>query len=351
MSDPPTSQASSTGPSRSSPSRSGPFVLLAVLVILATLPLWADDGLLRNLTELLTYLALAQTWNLLAGYTGLVSIGQQAWIGVGGYAFFILTDDLGLSIWLALPLTAVVAALMALPASALLFRLRAGYFSLGTWVLAEVFRLVALNDQNLLRGSSGRSLNMAMSLEPAYRIRLTYILALGLATALVAGFYLLMRSRTGLGLAALRDSESAAASLGVRTRGLKLSVYVLSAACTALVGAVIYFSSLRITPDAAFTVNWTAYALFIVIIGGIGTLEGPIIGAVLFFLIRQVFSELGEWALIILGSITIAMMVFAPKGLWGVLQRRTGLSLLPLGHHLHDAQPDAQPDVTRGESK
>jgi branched-chain amino acid transport system permease protein len=146
MSNPPTSQASSTGPSstgpsksgpsRSGPSRSGPFVLLALLVILATLPLWADDGLLRNLTELLTYLALAQTWNLLAGYTGLVSIGQQAWIGVGGYAFFILTDDLGLSIWLALPLTAAVAALMALPASALLFRLRAGYFSLGTWVLA-----------------------------------------------------------------------------------------------------------------------------------------------------------------------------------------------------------------------
>jgi branched-chain amino acid transport system permease protein len=314
--------------------RGGPLLLLALLVVLASLSVFADDGLLRNLTELLTYLALAQTWNLLAGYTGLVSIGQQAWVGVGGYAFFIFADDAGLPIWLALVLAAGVAALLALPASALLFRLRAGYFSLGTWVLAEVFRLLALNDQTLLRGSSGRTLNMAMNMDPGGRLRLTYLLALGLAAGLTVGFALLMRSRAGLGLAALRDSESAAASLGVRTRGLKLGVYVLSAACTALVGAVIYFSALRITPDAAFTVNWTAYALFIVIIGGIGTLEGPIIGAVLFFLVRQVFADLGEWALIILGAVTITMMVYAPAGLWGVLSRRTGLSLLPLGHAL-----------------
>jgi branched-chain amino acid transport system permease protein len=330
-------------PSTSRLSRSGPLWLLGLLAILATLPLWADDGLLRSLTELLTLLALAQTWNLLAGYTGLVSIGQQAWVGVGGYSFFILADDVGLPIWLALLLSAAVAALLALPASALLFRLRTGYFSLGTWVLAEVFRLLALNDQKLLHGSSGRTLGVAVSLEPDYRLRLTYLLALGLAAALVAGFYLLMRSRTGLGLAALRDSESAAASLGVRTRQLKLGVYVLSAACTALVGAVIYLSALRITPDAAFTVNWTAYALFIVIIGGLGTLEGPIVGAVLFFLIREVFADLGEWALIILGSVTIAMMVFAPAGLWGVLRRRTGLSLLPLGHALKPARREDIP--------
>jgi branched-chain amino acid transport system permease protein len=143
-----------------------------------------------------------------------------------------------------------------------------------------------------------------------------------------------MRSRTGLGLTAIRDSESAAASLGVNTYRIKLLVFVICAFYTGLVGGLIYLNVLRITPDAAFTVQWTAFMIFIVVIGGIGTVEGPIIGAVIFFIIREYLSAFGEWSFILLGTVAIALMLFAPQGIWGLLHHRLGLEFFPVRRRL-----------------
>ncbi len=304
--------------------------IAAILLILLTVPLWAGADVLRTLVELMYLLALAQMWNLLAGYAGLVSVGQQAWIGLGGYALIVFADDVHLSPFLAVILGGVVAAIFSIPTAALVFRLRGGYFAIGTWVVAEVFRLLVASSTDWLKGGSGRSLLAAGQIDPALRQDLTYWLALAIGLGSIALVYFLMRSRAGLGLTAIRDSESAAASLGINTQRIKLLVYVIAAFGTGVTGGLIYLSLLRVTPDAAFSPQWTAFMIFIVVIGGIGTIEGPILGTLIFFALREFLADLGPWSLILLGLVAVIVMLFAPQGLWGLLQRRFHLEIFPV---------------------
>jgi len=173
------------------------------------------------------------------------------------------------------------------------------------------------------------------------RERLIYWVALILLLAVIAIIYLLLRSRWGLALTAIRDNERAAASLGVDNRQIKFCIYVLTAALTGMIGAMIFLQKLRISPDAAFSVDdWTAFVIFIVVIGGIGRMEGPIIGTIIFFLLRQFFADLGTWYLIILGSLAVAVMLVAPAGIWGFIATRFGLHLFPVQRKL-EAGKDA----------
>lgn len=302
----------------------------ATILILASVPLWAGSDILRTLVQLMYLLALAQMWNLLAGYAGLVSVGQQAWIGLGGYALIVFADDLRVSPFLAVFLGGLVAALVSIPAFALLSRLRGGYFAIGTWVVADVLRLLIASNTTWLRGGLGRSLQSAGLIDRALREELTYWLALLIGLGSVALVYVLMRARMGLGLTALRDSESAAASLGVHTQRIKWLVYVIAAFGTGVTGGLIYLSLLRVTPDAAFSPQWTAFMIFIVVIGGIGTLEGPIVGTLVFFALREYLGGFGEWSWIILGLVAVVVMLFAPEGLWGLLHRRFRLEIFPM---------------------
>jgi branched-chain amino acid transport system permease protein len=151
-----------------------------------------------------------------------------------------------------------------------------------------------------------------------------------------------LRSRYGLALTAIRDNELAARSNGVDVTRTKLVVYVLTAFGTAMVGALIFLQKLRISPDTAFSVNdWTAFVIFITVIGGIGRVEGPIIGTVVFFVLRQTLADLGSLYLLMLGAVAIAVMLLAPKGIWGFLAERFGWQLLPLQRRLRFA-PDAR---------
>lgn len=314
---------------------------LALSVGLLSVPLWGSSSLMRTLVEFICLLALAQLWNLLAGYAGLVSVGQQAWIGLGGYALIVFADDLHVNPFLAVFLGGLVAALISLPTAALVFRLRAGYFAIGTWVVAETFRLLVASSTGWLRGGSGRTLAAASALERGLREDLTYWLAVLIGVGSILLVYALMRSRTGLGLTAIRDSDTAAASLGVDTQRIKLLVYVLCAFGTGVVGGLIYLNVLRITPDAAFTAQWTAHMIFIVVIGGLGKVEGPILGTLVFFLIREYLSSFGGWSLILLGSAAVLIMLFAPQGLWGLVYDRFPLELFPVRRRLPEAQPGA----------
>jgi branched-chain amino acid transport system permease protein len=314
--------------------RLGLFVVF-VTVGFVSYAFWGQPSGMNALTEFFYLLALAQLWNLLAGYAGLVSVGQQAWLGIGGYAMLILADDFGVPLWAAVVLAGVVAAIVSLPTAKLLFRLKGGYFAIGTWVMAEVFHLWISGNTDWSGGGLGRSLQAARLIQPPHlRISMVYIAAVVIGIGAVMLVYYLMRSRTGLGLTAIRDSEAGAQNLGVDTNRLKLVVYMIAAAGTAIVGAIIYLSLLNIIPKAAFSVNWTAYMLFIVVIGGIGTLEGPIIGTVIFFVIRQYLSDYGEWSFILLGSIAVSVMLFAPKGLWGLLRGSLQTEFFPIRRRL-----------------
>jgi branched-chain amino acid transport system permease protein len=142
--------------------------------------------------------------------------------------------------------------------------------------------------------------------------------------------YWLLRSRLGLALTAIRDSEVAAESQGVNVRGVKFGVYVLSAGGCGLVGALYYLNALRIAPNAAFDVGWTAAIIFIVVIGGIGTLEGPIVGTLVYFLLRELLADYGSWYLIALGTLAVVVMMRSPKGIWGLVQAKFDLSFFPV---------------------
>jgi branched-chain amino acid transport system permease protein len=315
-------------------SRIGIPVFAGVLIVLAVAPYWGGRDDLRLLAEIYAYVSLALLWNLLAGFAGLVSVGQQAYVGLGAYLLFALTMLAGIPPLWALPVVGLIAAMIAIPVAVLIFRLRGHYFAIGTWIVAEVFRLLA-SQVSALGGGSGTSLpsGIVLAIAPSRQMRefLIYWIALGLAAAILALIVLLLRSRHGLALKAIRDNELAALSNGVDVTRTKFLVYVITAFATAMVGALIFLQKLRISPDAAFSVNdWTAFVIFITVIGGIGRIEGPIVGTILFFLLRQTLADLGTLYLLMLGAVAIVVMLFAPKGLWGLVVERFGWQLFPL---------------------
>ena len=319
-------------------SRIGVAVFAVALIALATAPAWGGRDDLRLLSEIYAYVALASLWNLLAGYAGLVSVGQQAYVGLGGYVLFASTILFGMPPLVAVPVAGVIAAVVALPVAGLMFRLRGHYFAIGTWVVAEVFRLLS-SQVSALGGGSGISLpaGIVTSMASSRQMRefLIYWVALALVVVVLAAIVLLLRSRYGLALTAIRDNELAALSSGIDVTRTKLVVYVLTAFGNAMVGALIFLQKLRISPDTAFSVNdWTAFVIFITVIGGIGRVEGPIIGTIVFFLLRQTLADLGSLYLLMLGAVAIAVMLFAPKGIWGLLVERFGWQLLPLERRL-----------------
>jgi len=325
----------------------GLAMLAAALIVLAAAPLWGGRDDLRLLAEIYAYVALASLWNLLAGYAGLVSVGQQAYVGLGAYLLFALTILADVPPLAAIPIAGIIAAILSLPVAALIFRLRGHYFAIGTWIVAEVFRLLA-SQVSALGGGSGLSLpaGIVTSIAASRQMRefVIYWIALALGVAVLAAIVLLLRSRYGLALKAIRDNELAAQSNGVDVTRVKLVVYVITAFGTAMLGALIFLQKLRISPDAAFSVNdWTAFVIFITVIGGIGRVEGPIIGTLVFFLLRQTLADLGTIYLMMLGAVAIAVMLWAPKGLWGLLVERFGWELFPLERRVVFADRDAPP--------
>ncbi|PHP66698.1 branched-chain amino acid ABC transporter permease [Zhengella mangrovi] len=327
------------------------FAVIAAVAVIAAFaaPLFVSRSMLQDLFFILTMLMLAQNWNLLAGYAGLVSVGQQAFVGAGAYAMFAVVILGGLDPVLALPVAGIFAAALAIPTAFFVFRLDGAYFAIGTWVIAEVFGLL-FAQWKALGGGTGTSLprdatrdmfgvpfvkELFDTKSSAAADIVTYWLALVLALATVGFIYWLLRSKQGIGLASVRDNLQAARSVGVNASRLKLVVYVATAFGTGLLGALIYIQTARISPDAAFSVtDWTAYVIFIVVIGGIGTLEGPFVGVLVFFILQNLFADYGSWYLLILGLIGIVVMLFAPRGLWGLFTDKTGIQLFPIRRRL-----------------
>jgi branched-chain amino acid transport system permease protein len=310
-------------------SRIGAVVGVIAVGVLASLPFWGESSTMRLVVEFICYLVLAQMWNLLAGYGGLISIGQQAFFGIGGYALFLFANKAGINPFVSILLGGAAAAVLAIPTSIVVFRLQGGYFAVGTWVVAEIYRLLVLNTP-AVGGGSGQSLTAMLQFSKGTRESVTYWIALTTAVASVVLVYWLLRSRFGLALTAIRDSEAASESQGIDVKRVKFLVYMLAAFGCGLVGALYYINALRIQPDAAFSIGWTASIIFIVVIGGIGTIEGPIIGTMLYFLLRELLADYGSWYLIGLGLIAVVVMVKWPRGIWGTVQQKLDLRFFPV---------------------
>ena len=311
------------------------IVVIVIVAALSAAPWWAGPANLRLLGEVLCFLSLAVLWNLLAGYAGLVSIGQQAFVGLGGYTFFSACIFLGVSPYLAIPLAMLASALVAMVFAPLLFRLEGAHFSIGTWVAAETVLLIC-GMIPALGGGAGMSLPISVvkAVAEGKSVREGAIYGLILSLSTLFGTFGLLRSKAGLALMAIRDNGLAAASLGIDIWRTKFLTYVGVGGVSGGIGAVIFLQKLRISPASAFSLNdWTVFVIFAVVIGGIGRLEGALIGTVVYFALRETLADYGAIYLIVLGLVAIMTMLVARTGIWGTLEQRLGWQLFETTRH------------------
>ena len=320
-------------------SRAAVAVVVVAVIALAFGPQFLGAGAVDRLTALFVYVILAAMWNALAGFGGLVSVGQQVFFGLGAY-FTIRLADAGLNPFVSLIVAALGVGVVALPLSYPMLRLKGGEFAIGMWVVSELAHLL-VNLDTLVRGETGTSLISLNAYDIAVRRDLIYWLALAAMVVLLGTLFVLLRSRVGAAIQAIRDSEEAAASLGVRVLGTKRTLFVLAAVGAGMAGALWLATAITFQPKTFFGVQWTAYMIFMVLVGGIGTFEGAILGAVIFFLIETWFGATGVWYLIGLGVIAVLFSLLLPKGLWGAFESRWPVRLLPVGYRLRLPQPDA----------
>jgi branched-chain amino acid transport system permease protein len=310
---------------------------VVVVISLAALPFFLSKGDVRLGFEIFVLLALSQLWNLLAGYGGLMSLGLQAFIGLGAYCLFYLSNTLQVSPYWVLPAAPVFCAGVAAASAVALFRLRDAYFAIGSWVFSEIIALL-IAKALWLGGSSGLSLLTTGLIDLRWFQTVVYWLSGLSALAAIAGSYALLRSPIGLGLMGVRDNELAAASIGINVWSSRFLLFVTAAAGAGLVGAINYLASLYVTTTSAFDIGWVGAMVFIVVVGGMGTLEGPIIGTLIYIVLREIFTivlpESGSWYLVAMGTIAAATMVVAPQGLWPLVSRKLGVDLLPIRRHM-----------------
>ncbi|HMK13174.1 MAG TPA: branched-chain amino acid ABC transporter permease, partial [Acidimicrobiales bacterium] len=315
--------------------------ILSAIVLLAVLSVATGDNRSwqLKLTDICVFVVLATMWNLLAGYSGLVSVGQQAFVGLGAYGLIFFANGLNQDIYFSVIPAAIVAAVISVPIALLAFRLRGGYFAVGTWVIAEVVRLIVKNNTSkTIGGGTGTSLDVR-AYEAASRIRTTSLIALVVAVLAIAVVYLILRSRLGLALQSIRDNESGAAGLGVNVYSTRMFVWIVAALFTGAAGAVFYLKTINVQPDAAFSVSaWTAPLIIMVAVGGLGTIEGPILGAVGYYMLRDWLTDQTHWPslapetyLITMGLLAMVFAIFVQRGIWGTLTRKfPSLQLFPL---------------------
>ncbi len=299
------------------------FGCALVVLALASMPLWASRYWILVVLLFSLNLGLSQMWNLLAGYSGLISLGQQAFVGLGGYSLAVFSLYYGFPIWLSILIGGTVSVLFALLISAPIFRMRGVYFAIGTWTVAETLRILFSNWKYVGYG-------MGLFVKSAYTLSFNTIFYAGLlaGVASVALVYLILRSKLGLGLMAMRDDETASETLGVNVFRTKLACFILAAGMTGMVSGVLYLQNIFIQPFSAFGIDWTVRLVFITIIGGVGTIEGPIIGSLIYVGLQQWLSEYPSVSLLILGMIAIAVILVAPKGIMGTIQERLGFEIL-----------------------
>ena len=307
---------------------------IVVVAVLAYLPYEVYSDTTNLLVDFFQLLIMASMWNLLAGYAGLVSVGQQAFIGLGAY-FLVLLGQHGIGPFPAIPLATLLTGIAGVAVWWLVSRLRSGYFAITMWVIASVCMLVIIQISSL--GSGTGIAVPGLTQGPAQLSADTYWATLVVTVAVIAGIYWLLRSRLGLVLTAIRDDETGARSIGGRTGSVQRLVFLVAALGCGAAGAVYAISQQFIEPSAAFSVYFTAEMIFITIIGGIGTIEGPIVGTIVFFVLQQTLASDGTWYWIILGLVAVAVAIWAPRGIWGLVSDKLGIRLFPVGYYLWPA--------------
>ncbi|MCK6420791.1 MAG: branched-chain amino acid ABC transporter permease [Aquabacterium sp.] len=300
------------GPRRQMPRLIVPAAMLALVLVTPML----SDYALEIGFRLLILLTLAEAWNLLAGYGGLVSLGTASFLGIGAYAMTGAVNRLGWPFWAAIAAGGGVAALLALGVSKAVFRLRGLYFTVGTLALAEALRLFMVNHQGF-----GGATGLFLAVDPPGPRPLFWI-ALGLVALTTAVMTAATGSRFSILLRAVRDDEDAAAQIGVRPFRIKLAVFMLASFLTGLAGATQGLKLGAVEPYGMFGLQWTVNVLSVVIIGGQGLRAGPAVGAVFVVALSEALADTPALHIAITGLILIVVIRYAPRGLVGLASAR-----------------------------
>jgi branched-chain amino acid transport system permease protein len=300
-----------------------PILLSVILLLLIVGPLIADTRYSQHVMILvLLYVALGSAWNILGGFAGQLSLGHAAFFGIGAYTAAVIASKTSLSPWVAIVLGPIVVLPIAVVVGWICFRLRGPYFTLATIAVGEVVRLVALNWSKLTGGAVGvvirPSVFSGTSKLPYYYIVLI-IAVLSVMLCLV-----LSRRKLGYYLMAIREDEETAESIGIDTTRYKLIALALSASLTATAGAFYANYFLFVDPTIVLPLALSVEIVLIAIIGGLGTVGGPILGAILLKLSSEVFrNEFAQANLLIYGVLLIVVILFLPGGLIGGVRKIT----------------------------
>lgn len=301
-----------------------PMLIVAVVlvVVLAIIGFVGSNNIRRILIQMFIYCTLGVMWNLMSGYTGMTSLGQQSFIGVAGYSMAVVTATFSLSFGVGLLVGGVIGTVLALVLSIILFRMRGMYFAVATWVIAEALKTFFTSWGFVNKGGG-----MSVAGRPSRTV--IYLMALVLCVVAIVVVYMLLKSKIGLGLTAMRDDADAASSVGVNIFKSKLLCFVIAGLFTALAGGLFYLDNVSIYPNSGFNISWTVAVVFIVIIGGIGTMSGPIVGTVIYVILEEQLAKLpAGWSNIILGLIAILVILFLPDGIMGTLQKKFNFEIL-----------------------
>ena len=290
---------------------------------------------MRYLLQIFLYITLGEAWNLLGGFAGLTSLGQQLYVGLAGYALAVVTTTLRLPFALGLLAGAAVCVAAAIPMALMLFRMHGMYFAVASWVAAEAVSLFFLSWKFVNQGGG-----MTIILSPYPSVGQIYLLALALCLAAIAAVTLLLRTRLGLGLMAMRDDPGAATAIGVDTRRCRFTAYLIAALLAGLAGGLFFLNKGTIYPESGFHISWTVSTVFVVIIGGSGTVGGPIVGAVIYVALNEYLAHYPGWSNIMLGAITLLVILFLPEGIVGTLQNRLNFECFSQRRFAEPAEPE-----------
>jgi branched-chain amino acid transport system permease protein len=315
--------------------RGGLTPIIVVIVVLALFPVIGVPRVwLLYLFLFFIYLAMANMWNLLAGYSGLISLCPAAFIGLAGYTMTIMTW-LGLPYYAGIIPGAIAAALFAGLISIPVFRMKGIYFAIGTLVVPEILRFVFLLWRPVGSVLYGRG--AGYSVKGVTEVSMSEVYWMAVAIGFISIFLMryILRSKLGTGLAAIRDNDSTAASSGINVFGLKLTSFIIAAFITGLAGAIFYVYQGYIEPMSAFGIRWLIVIMLATVIGGEGTEDGPILGTIIVVFLYFLLARYAEISLLIQGIILVGIMLLAPQGIMGSLRRtRSYRSLLQLATRL-----------------
>lgn len=291
---------------------------IIVLLLWARMPWFIHNNYqLQVLFRITLFAALGLAWNLVGGYAGQLSLGHVAFFGVGAYGLAIFAQ-LGVPVWVAALLAAIVSTAVAAVIGVISFRLRGPYFALATIAFGEVLRLAATN-LNITGGAIG--LTMPALFVGRTFWRSFYLAAVALAVISLLTNYWASRSRFGYYLMAIREDEDTAAAVGINTARCKLYALLISAFITALAGALYGSAFQFVVPDSILTIDISIQIAIITMLGGAGTLLGPIVGAVLLLSASEAFKNVfQESHLLIYGVLIVVVVLFMPEGIVGGLQ-------------------------------